>query len=789
VGANREGETAIFRRIWPGNRSIIVNWLISYISVLFVPIVISGVIYVSTMDIVKNEINRANESTLIQMEQAIDSKLRGIERLSVEISLNKSIADFTHAGRELTDSDHYELFLIANSLRVYKLANEFIEQIYIRYENSDTVISPQERMDSDTLFKLLKHRQDMTATEWRTIFDSRYIQTYTPVQYESDDKMLNSVLFARSIALHNPGQPSDLILIIINDAKLLENFTPAEGSSVVILDENNRIIASSANNSLTASLLYEQLTQDRGMQYWNEGNEELAVSYTTSSVTGWKYITLTPAKVFNQKMEDMKRLIYLSVILCLIVGVVVSFMFMRMNYNPISLLIRRFSSKAGVAFDGSSNEFLFLEKTINSAFHEKEEISKRLKRHNDVVRSHFLTGLLKGRVETSVPLHDSLSAHAIQFSSPLYAVILFYIEDYGKYGSDAGTLEGSSKKRLLHFVITNVVEETSRENNDAYMVDMDDSLACIINFREGHDELNRSELLRIAEGVKSFLYKHLQVHLTIAVSDIQREIFGIAAAYQEALEALEYSIVLGNGETIPYAAIKQSEHESTKSGYYYPLTIEQQLINFIKTGDFEKSKQLVEMIFNKNFGQMPLSAPLAKCLMFDLISTMMKTIEDMNAISKSIFIDQSNPIDKLMNCRTIKEMKQQLMEVLQQVCAIIMSGRKQDNQLISQVVEYVKEQYSNEGLNISMIGDRFELTPSYLSRQFRDATGETLLDFINKTRLTEAKKLLLSNKCPVNEISRAVGYGDINTFNRIFKKFEGITPGKYREMNEAAPVR
>ncbi|OMF37978.1 hypothetical protein BK133_03050 [Paenibacillus sp. FSL H8-0548] len=779
----------MLRRIWPSNRSIIVNWLISYVAVLFVPIVISGVIYVSTMDIVKNEINRANESTLVQMEQAIDSKLRGIERISVEISLNKSIADFTHAERELTDSDHYELFLIANSLRVYKLANEFIEQIYIRYENSDTVISPQERIDSETLFALLKQREDMSATEWQNIFNSRYIQSYTPVQYESDDKKLNSVLFARSIALHNPGQPSDLILIIINDAKLLENFTPAEGSSVVILDENNRIIASSASSGLTANLRYDLLNADRGVLYNNEGNNELAVSYTTSSVTGWKYITLTPAKVFNQKMEDMKRLIYLSVFLCLVVGGVVSYVFMRMNYNPISLLISRFSNKAGVAFDGSSNEYLFLEETINSAFNEKEEISKRLKRHNDVVRSHFLSGLLKGRVETSVPLHDSLSAHAIDFSSPLYAVILFYIEDYGKYGSDEGTLEGSSKKRLLHFFITNVVEETSRENNDAYMVDMDDSLACIINFRGDNEELNRSELLRIADCVKSFLLRHLQVHLTIAVSDIQREIFGIANAYQEAMEALEYSIVLGNGETIPYAALKQSEHDSTMSGYYYPLTIEQQLINFMKTGDFEKSEQLVEMIFNKNFGHTPLSAPLAKCLMFDLISTMMKTIEDMNAISKSIFLDQSNPVDKLMNCRTIKEMKQQLMDVLQQVCAMIESGRKQENQLISQVVEFVKAEYSNEGLNISMIGDRFELTPSYLSRQFRDATGETLLDFINKTRLMDAKQMLLSNKCPVNEISRAVGYGDINTFNRIFKKFEGVTPGKYREMNEAAPVR
>jgi len=750
---------------------------------LFVPIVISGAIYVSTMDVVKAEIKRANESTLLQMEQAIDGMLRGIERISVEISLNKPIADFTHATSPLSDSDHYELFEIANALRVYKLANEFIEQIYVRYENSDTVISPQERMDSRSLFSLLQHREDVKSEEWNDIFDSRYTRAYTPVLYEADGKPLRSVLYARSIALHNPGQPSDVILIVIKDSKLLENIRPAEGSSVVVMDENNRIIASSDDHSFASSLDYGRMKEERGLTYESSDSGELAVSHTTSAVTGWKYVVLTPAKVYNQKMEYTKNLIYVSIVLCLVIGGFVTYFFMRMNYSPISMLIRSFSGKVGVPFDGNSNEYSYLERAIDSAFHEKEEISKRLKRHNDVVRSHFLAGLLKGRVESSVPIHDSLAAHDIEFGSSDYAVLLFYIEDYGKYGDADGNVEDASKKRLLHFFITNVVEETSRENNRAYMVDMDDSLACILNFRQDDPERNAGELMRIAESTKEFLLHHLQVRLSVAISGIHGEIFAIGQAYQEAMEALEYGMVLGNGETTNYSSLKQSELEHALDGYYYPLTIEQQLINFMKTGNYEKSQQLVEVIFRKNLENASLSVPLAKCLMFDLISTMLKTVEDMNAINKAMFMEQSNPVDRLMNCRSIREMKAQLLETLGQACTIIESSRKRDNQLIDQVISYVQDQYRDENLNISRIGERFGLTPSYLSRQFRDQTGEALLDFINKTRLQEAKRLLLEKKRPVNEISRAVGYADINTFNRIFKKFEGITPGKYREMN------
>ncbi|HIW34396.1 MAG TPA: helix-turn-helix transcriptional regulator, partial [Candidatus Paenibacillus intestinavium] len=183
-----------------------------------------------------------------------------------------------------------------------------------------------------------------------------------------------------------------------------------------------------------------------------------------------------------------------------------------------------------------------------------------------------------------------------------------------------------------------------------------------------------------------------------------------------------------------------------------------------------------------NFEQSSLSLPLAKCLMFDLISTMLKTIEDMSSINQFIVSLQTDSVDILMNCRTVNEMKVQLIQVLRQVCELIERGRKQDNQLVDQIIQYVNEQYSSENLNISMIGEHFELTPSYLSRQFRDQTGEALLSFINKIRLREAKRLLAEQTMTINDISKNVGYGDINTFHRIFKKSEGITPGKYREL-------
>ncbi|WP_197080917.1 helix-turn-helix transcriptional regulator [Gordoniibacillus kamchatkensis] len=68
-----------------------------------------------------------------------------------------------------------------------------------------------------------------------------------------------------------------------------------------------------------------------------------------------------------------------------------------------------------------------------------------------------------------------------------------------------------------------------------------------------------------------------------------------------------------------------------------------------------------------------------------------------------------------------------------------------------------------------------------MSKLFKDHTGEGLLDFINKTRIEAAKRLIAAKNSHVNEIAGSVGFNDVNAFIRTFKKYEGITPGKYKE--------
>jgi AraC-like DNA-binding protein len=758
-------------------RSVIVTWLISYISVLLVPVIISGILYVATWHVVESEVTRANESILKQMEQAIDNNLEGIERLSLEMALSKRVAGFINATKPLTDNDYYDIFSIAGDLQVYKTANSFIDRIYIYYKNSDSVLSFNEHINSQALFQIVRENDQIKYEGWKSFFDKRYVQEYAPATIREDGNTFRAVMYAKSVVLDNPDQLGAVILFLIKDSKLLENIAPANNATIAVLDKDNRLIASTGPIQSLDFLSYDNLTGKNGMFYGEASGEQVAVSYTTSDHTQWKYVSMIPAELFNDKMSYMKKLIYISIIVSLVLGGIITFLFLRKNYIPIDLLIRSMSKKSGISFKEGSNEYRFLEEALNNTFEEKEKVDQRLQQHRDAIRSHFLQGLLKGRLEQKVPIHESLSAHNIRLASQSFAVLLFHIDHYGKYEGDQ--YDEPLKIKLLQFIIMNVAEEVAGDRHHAYTTEIDDMQACIINFAA---EPNLEELKRIAGQVKAFLLNHFDARLTVAISGIHQDIFGLPLAYKETLAALEYRLVMGSGEMIQFGDLpNESARQSTS--YYYPLHVEQQLINLVKIGDYEKSHAMIDEIIEVNVSDASLSVPLAKCLMFDLISTLLKTIDEIDTTNKRAFIEQVNPIDRLTGCETIHEMKVQIGDVLGQVCQSIREDRKQDhNQLSQQVIAYVKANFSDENLNISMVGEKFGITPSYLSKQFKAQTGDALLDFISRTRLEEAKQLLSQQTLSVAEIARRVGYNDINTFNRVFKKNEGITPGKYKEL-------
>jgi AraC-like DNA-binding protein len=89
-------------------------------------------------------------------------------------------------------------------------------------------------------------------------------------------------------------------------------------------------------------------------------------------------------------------------------------------------------------------------------------------------------------------------------------------------------------------------------------------------------------------------------------------------------------------------------------------------------------------------------------------------------------------------------------------------------------------------MSISDIAAAIGISSSHLSRIFKMEVGRTPLEYLTEYRLKHSKRLLADGNCSLNKIVEAIGYNDVHTFIRSFKKVEGITPGEYRKrlMNQ-----
>ena len=130
---------------------------------------------------------------------------------------------------------------------------------------------------------------------------------------------------------------------------------------------------------------------------------------------------------------------------------------------------------------------------------------------------------------------------------------------------------------------------------------MNDALACVVNFKASlSEEQEQCVLNRILAQVREFMRKHIEAELTVAVGQVHSSLHGIALSYQEAQAALEYRIVMGSGQFIPYTDTLSDKSMQTRQ-FYYPLSAERQFIGLVKSGSYDKAEAILDNIFQANF--------------------------------------------------------------------------------------------------------------------------------------------------------------------------------------------
>jgi AraC-like DNA-binding protein len=99
---------------------------------------------------------------------------------------------------------------------------------------------------------------------------------------------------------------------------------------------------------------------------------------------------------------------------------------------------------------------------------------------------------------------------------------------------------------------------------------------------------------------------------------------------------------------------------------------------------------------------------------------------------------------------------------------------------IKQIKDFLDENFQKK-IPLDMITDEFFISKYHMSREFKKAYGITIANYIIARRITYAKELLRFTDMQIEEIGRMCGIEDNSYFNKVFRKFEGMTASDYRK--------
>ncbi|WP_282937210.1 helix-turn-helix domain-containing protein [Paenibacillus sp. RC67] len=784
--------TIRFRR-----RSVVLTWLLSYMAVLLLPVLISIIVYQSSSKTLESEIHQANDALLKQVREIMDNQFQSMERLSFEMTWNVKVQDLLYSNKYRFPNDQrYDMFQVTQDLKLYKSSYPSIDYFYIYYAADDILLLPTFTRALGLGYELLHKGGPLTYDQWTRILQQKNYKGFIPMPWLGEDgRMRKTVAYVSTYATDPGEQPIGANVILLDQARILgaiANMQFYREGQVLILNKDNQVLVSSTNDTLPDAFPYSQLEANSGLFYFNnKDGEKMEGFYIHSARSELKYISIVPSKLYWKKAEQVRNLTYMSILISLLGGIMLTYFFLRKNYVPVRQLMQAFAGKSGVSMSEGGNEFHYIEQSIQSTLKEMDKFTAQMRQQRQVLKSNFIVKLLKGKLDSQVPIDEALTTYHMQPLSGSFAVMLLYVKERGPFFERIQGMETGDKHMLLQFIISNVVEELANREHRGYVVEIDETFACLINFNSKNEEDRLDQLLQMASEAQAFLLDRYQIHLTLSISGVHASLEGISQAYSEALDAMEYKLVMGSSDILAYPMISKETEQDDNMGYYYPLSVEQQWMNAMKIGDLDRAKQTLSDIIDRNFNRNPaLSIPLAKCLMFNLASTMIKTTQEIGDGQGPFLRNNPLSIERLLHCETVKEMQVELIGMLEKVCKYTSDKRQQNIQqvrqdalkgLVDNVATFIEEHYHDVNLNITMIGEHMDMKPAYVSKLFKDQTGGGLLDCINKVRIEKAKAMILEQKKSITDVAALVGFNDPNAFIRTFKKYEGITPGKFKE--------
>ena len=423
-------------------------------------------------------------------------------------------------------------------------------------------------------------------------------------------------------------------------------------------------------------------------------------------------------------------------------------------------LFRPFSGETG----SPRGDISYLSTAAERLILENKTLSSRLDRRMHSLKTYFLTDALLG-ILPDEEIALGIAEYGLEY---LNEEIIVSILDF-RYDDTATDIEILELKTALPRIIVSV-------NTEHLIQDY-------VPFRSKYILLFSGAVYEKTCKLLGTLLAKLEedygLHLIAAVGTPADTPCKWKDSFNIALDLLEHKYVLSPKDIL----LPEDLARVTDNGFYYPLDIEVLLINQTVMQERSKVHLIIGEIIAKNFtdkdspGQIP---GLNQAMAY----TITRCLQRINATAGDVFEEGTVCYLELKMCENQNELRDTLFALFDRIMEYISCASRSSRLTAQSFENYIAQSFYRD-VSLPEVAEHFRLSVPYTSKIIKNVTGQSFKEYLNRYRIHEAKKIFLQNKgMQINQIARKVGFTNANTFIRVFKSIEGISPGQFRREAE-----
>jgi two-component system, response regulator YesN len=752
-------------------RSFFKRFLFSYILILIFPVLTSILFYNESVDTVYEEAVAANEVIIGQTTLILDESLEDAAALVARLNLDDDFNSLAYSEKPLDGRFYYKMAGVVKNLNSHILTRAFFAEYFVYLPDSGQVLVNNTSYESGFFFDRMIDYGNYAREDWlRYLEGERHMFTFLPAEtFRLEEYRVNRIPVIIRFPIHYKPGTYCLVVIFLNNDIFNEYLSRAQISgdvSIYVSTREGVPITRLGGSEEEFQLVRDRDGSEEGGRITTRDGRKLMVA-VHSDYSDLTYRVLTPEPVLLHRLHDIRNMAMVISTFTILVVILLSLFFSNRNAKPLSKIQDVLKNASGDDEGENRDPFETLQRSISSLVSDNSSLNDRVAMQRAHLREMTLLRILNGEFKNLQDIDRSIGFLSLSIAADLYTVVcinLFPSEEI----QSMNTVEEGLLGRLL-------LDDLLLQHNSPCRIHIitlgESEYSLIFSWDSLSADECRDTTERLMKESVEMLRREYGLIPVWGGGTFVDSLELISLSYDNAREVLNRTGSEKNDRGRWYIP---SERNTTD--IHYPLEVENRILYLARAGEYDTFLTVYRSNLEKN-GHLFHDRKL-RGYYFDLLRNTFYRMD----LNNSLFSELCLKMQGIDVSREADQVVEEIREIYAGICRFISDNKKSRNdRLKDEILGYLQANYRDINISLISVSSRFHMSGGYLSHFFKEQTGTNFSTYLEDIRIGKAIEILERENRKIQDLIEDVGYTNVYSFRRAFKKITGLSPSQYRD--------